>query len=322
MKFFLVLCSVALIAETFATICQDKDYRCPRYKSWCKRQDQIGPAIRRKCPLTCGICHRPTLPPGTTFPPHVGGCGKPDIQGVSRVIAGKTATPNSWPWQILMMFGNRAMCGGTLIAPQWVVTAAHCVYRREQSGAFSIRVGEHDREEFEGPEEDIRVVKVIRHEGYDPRHINNDIAMFKLERPVKFNKFVSPICLPKANVPVGSECYITGWGKTQHPGHMTRYLQQGLLPVVSNKQCYEKNHHRIPIPITDAMICGGSGGTERTSGCHGDSGGPFVCKVNGVWELHGSVSHGSPVCKSTETYTVFSRTFHFLDWIKKNMETH
>lgn len=67
------------------------------------------------------------------------GCGKPDIQGVSRVVAGKTATPNSRPWQILMMFGNRAMCGGTLIAPQWVVTAAHCVYRKEQTGAFSIR---------------------------------------------------------------------------------------------------------------------------------------------------------------------------------------
>ena len=57
-------------------------------------------------------------------------CGKPDVPHV-RVIGGKTATRGSWPWQILMKFGGRAGCGGTLIAPDWVVTAAHCVYRRE-----------------------------------------------------------------------------------------------------------------------------------------------------------------------------------------------
>jgi len=321
MKLYLLAVVLAFVAAEINASCHDTDWRCRIYKSYCKRSGRLGDIIRKRCPKTCGLCHVPTLPPGTTFPPHVGGCGKPDVKGISRVIAGKTATPHSWPWQILMLFGGRPICGGTLIAPQWVVTAAHCVYRRESSGAFSIRVGEHDRDEFEGPEVNIKVAKVFRHENYDPRHLNNDIAMFKLEKPVQFNKFVSPACLPKAKVPAGSKCYITGWGKIHHPGSMTRFLQQGLLPVVTNEVCYEKNKHRIPIPITDAMICGGSGGTERTSGCHGDSGGPFVCEVDGVWELHGSVSHGSPVCKSTETYTVFSRTFHFLDWIKKNMES-
>jgi len=317
----LILFSVFLVGA-IADECRDLDWRCQIYRVYCNRQGRLGDIIRLRCKKTCGLCKQPTLKPGTTFPPHVGGCGKPDVNpGVARVVAGKTAIPHSWPWQILMLFAGRPICGGTLIAPQWVVTAAHCVYRKESSTAFSVRVGEHDRALIDGPEVNIKVAKIFRHESYDPRHLNNDIAMFKLEEPVKFNKFVSPACLPKAPAPPGSKCYITGWGKMHHPGRMVRYLQQGLLPVVSNEKCYEKNHHRIPIPITDAMICGGSGGTERTSGCHGDSGGPFVCENNGVWELHGSVSHGSPVCKSTETYTVFSRTFHFLDWIKKNMES-
>ena len=88
-----------------------------------------------------------------------------------------------------------------------------------------------------------------------------------------------------------------------------------MLPVVSNKECQRKNKKRLPIPVTNAMICGGDGGTSKRSGCHGDSGGPFVCKVGGVWELHGAVSHGSRRCKSTESYSVFARVFYFLNWI-------
>jgi len=246
-------------------------------------------------------------------------CGKPEVQGI-RVIAGKTAVRGSWPWQILMTFGGRAICGGTLIAPQWVVTAAHCVYQREHFPFwFSVILGEHDRERREGSEERIEVSKIYRHPGYNPRVLNNDIAMFKLSRPARLGKYVKTACLPSQDPPVGSKCYITGWGKTRHPGSMTRVLQQGLLPVVSNEDCYRKNHRVIPIPITDAMICGGDGGISRLSGCHGDSGGPYVCNINGRWELHGSVSHGSPVCSSSQTYTVFSRTNHFLGWIQQTM---
>ena len=101
---------------------------------------------------------------------------------------------------------------------------------------------------------------------------------------------------------------------------MTTVLQQGLLPVVSDETCYKLSSRRFPsIRITEAMICGGSGGTKWTSGCHGDSGGPYVCEVNGVWELHGSVSFGSPMCDSRDMYTTFARTVYFLDWIKQIM---
>ena len=103
---------------------------------------------------------------------------------------------------------------------------------------------------------------------------------------------------------------------------MTTILQQGKMPVVSNRVCYAKNKHSIPVKITDAMICSGHGGTTRISGCHGDSGGPFVCKIGGHWELHGAVSHGSSVCKASYSYTVYARINYFKSWIQNIMRRY
>jgi endopeptidase E len=157
----------------------------------------------------------------------------------------------------------------------------------------------------------------VKHPAYNPRNLDNDIALFKLAKPVMMNKYVQPVCLPSANLQPGHECYITGWGKIRHPGSMHSYLQQAKMDIVSNDVCHKKNFPAIRIPVTKTMICGGDGGKTRISGCHGDSGGPYVCKVGGKWELHGDVSHGSPRCRAYHTYTVFARTYFFKDWINQ-----
>ena len=108
----------------------------------------------------------------------------------------------------------------------------------------------------------------------------------------------------------------SGFGKIKHPGPMHPLLQEARLPVPSNEVCNEFNLQKLRIGVDETMICGGDGGKSIRSGCHGDSGGPFVCKVNGKWELHGAVSWGSGRCDSSSGYTVFSRITANLKWIK------
>jgi len=312
------LAAVLLICA--AEACKDRYRYCRVFvqRNYCKTRPQYS---KIWCEKTCGFCGAPDTPappqPTGPLPTGSGSCGNPAIQG-QRVIAGVTATRGSWPWQILMLYNGRGGCGGSIVGPKHVVTAAHCVAGRTRyPSRFSVRVGEHDTRKSEGSEAEYRVKRVFAHPSYQrPSSLNNDIAVFELEKPIQFNKYVSPVCLPDADAPVGTDCYITGWGKVRHPGYMTNILQQAKMPVVSNQVCHKKNYASIRIPVTDAMICSGDGGSSRRSGCHGDSGGPFVCNLNGRWELHGAVSHGSPRCASTETYTVFARVAHFKSWIQ------
>jgi len=243
-------------------------------------------------------------------------CGRPQVFS-GRVISGQTARPHSWPWQILLMQNGRPMCGGSVVGPTTIVTAAHCVYRSEgRPYSFKVRTGEHDTRRREGGEVDHQVVRVIRHRSYNPRNLDYDIAILKLARPIQYNKYVQPVCLASSSISSGGNCYITGWGKTRHPGSMTTVLQQGKMPIVDRRRCAAAHRSaRLP-PVTDRMICSGHGGATRVSGCHGDSGGPFVCNVGGRWELHGAVSHGSGDCSARRSYTVYANIYNFRRWIE------
>jgi len=292
------------------------------------------------CPKSCGFCGLMTAAPVTpktyTMTPvpvtrepvtqaPLRKCGKSMAQ-TSRIISGTKAVKDQWPWQVSIYYKRNFLCGGSIISPNWIITAAHCVdgfdYRY-----YQIVLGDYDRRDVDGDEKVFYALQAFHHPQWmRPSQLNHDVALIQLNKPATFNNHIQPICLPERDeVPaVGSTCYVSGWGQSVvgRGGPPTQILKQAKLQIVSNRECYDLNTYNLRIKVTNQMVCAGYGpySSNKNSGCHGDSGGPFVCEGNdGRWVLQGSVSWGSGYCDTREAYSVFARMTELRDWVIQNI---
>ncbi|CAL8352863.1 unnamed protein product [Merluccius merluccius] len=241
------------------------------------------------------------------------GCGTPaippQVTGYARIVNGEEAVPHSWPWQVSLQQSNGFhFCGGSLINENWVVTAAHCNVRTYHR----VIVGEHDKGRMSTTEkvQVLKPAKVFTHPGWNPRTINNDIALIKLATPATMGNTVSPVCLADTSdvFAPGMKCVTSGWGLTRYNAPNTpNKLQQASLPLLSNEQCKRSWGSNI----SEVMICAGAAGATS---CMGDSGGPLVCEKDNMWTLVGIVSWGSSRC-STSTPAVYARVTMLRSWV-------
>ncbi|XP_019741764.1 trypsin-3-like [Hippocampus comes] len=226
-----------------------------------------------------------------------------------RIVGGYECPRNSVPYQVSLFTGYN-FCGGVLLSPQWVLSAAHC---RTKSNV-EVRLGEHDIWEPEGPEQHIMSAKFIRHPDYNPRTQDSDIMLIKLSEPASLNNHVRPATLPSECATDGTMCHVSGWGSIRPSDEGSRFphtLQCLDVPLLSDDACF----NAYPFQITDNMICAGylEGGKDS---CQGDSGGPMTCE--GV--LQGIVSWGKG-CALRKKPGVYTKVCNYVTWIKKTMIT-
>ncbi|KAM7177588.1 transmembrane protease serine 3 [Macrochelys suwanniensis] len=234
----------------------------------------------------------------------------------SRIVGGNASSPWQWPWQVSLQFQGFHLCGGSIITPWWIVTAAHCVYDLYLPSSWSVQVGFVTQQDTSvNP---YSVEKIIYHRNYKPKTMGNDIALMKLAAPLALNGLIEPICLPNfgEHFPEGKACWISGWGATAEGGDTSETMNFAGVPLISNKVC---NHRDVYGGIiTSSMLCAGflKGGVDT---CQGDSGGPLACKDMNIWKLVGTTSFGMG-CAEVNKPGVYSRTTSFLDWIHEQME--
>ncbi|NP_001258244.1 glandular kallikrein-3, submandibular precursor [Rattus norvegicus] len=232
--------------------------------------------------------------------------------GQSRVVGGFKCEKNSQPWQVAVI--NEDLCGGVLIDPSWVITAAHCY-----SDNYHVLLGQNNLSE------DVQhrlVSQSFRHPDYKPflmrnhtrkpKDYSNDLMLLHLSEPADITDGVKVIDLPTKEPKVGSTCLVSGWGSTNpSEWEFPDDLQCVNIHLLSNEKCIKAYKEKV----TDLMLCAGEleGGKDT---CRGDSGGPLIC--DGV--LQGITSWGSVPCGEPNKPGIYTKLIKFTSWIKEVMK--
>ncbi|XP_071478033.1 uncharacterized protein [Diadema antillarum] len=255
------------------------------------------------------------------------GCGRRPAHEVHRVTHGKDVTSlGDYPWQIVLYVEYQGQlnfgCGGAIISPEWILTAAHCVEYLDLD--FAIKAGTLFYA-ADSPGQTRRVTGVFMHPGYDTTLLLNDIAVLKLESPLVFNDDVQPVCLPTVNdsVKVGSYITMTGWGSLiRRYSASPLFLQEVRMPVIPNEVCskYSPFGYVDSVEIPSSMFCSMYHNGYQGI-CTGDSGGPVVQETNGQWTVYGVNSWGE-ACGEAYIPNGYTRVTSYLDFITYIIETN
>jgi len=249
-------------------------------------------------------------PEGGGFP----GCGKAPLNSHTKesaegyIINGAKVRYGRFPQYVRVIAsfdGWQTFCGGTLVSDQAVLTAAHCVSPEEPNsgpGIFTTVFADDYVDRMDQYEFRVGVKEVCFAPNFNSETVRYDWALLKLERPVEFNAYVQPACLPRPDQKITTRgksavCYGLGQGaigtRWGWGGRVIQYPSRFLRGMVAeNVPCQTEF---APIDV-DRVCYAGFGGWPSDT-CYGDSGGPMLClDAQKRWTLMGILSGGPEMC--------------------------
>jgi len=255
-------------------------------------------------------------------------CGKADVG--DRIVGGDPADPNSIPWQVgVGEFKGKnnsrlsLFCGGTILTPYHILTAAHCISPTCVK-KLGVIVGEHNTRTWEGNEVLHEVDCAQNHPQYDDDSIDNDFSILTLKKPIDLSSTSSAraACLPDASddsftynpddLNESTKFVISGWGNLVSDGKSPRKLHHVSVPFVSQAACARS------YDLTSNMLCAGNVEKGGVDSCQGDSGGPmtWLDPKTGTAKVVGVVSFGAG-CGDAGYPGVYAKVTAQLDWINQ-----
>uniref|UniRef100_A0A2K5HVI5 Peptidase S1 domain-containing protein n=1 Tax=Colobus angolensis palliatus TaxID=336983 RepID=A0A2K5HVI5_COLAP len=205
----------------------------------------------------------------------------------TQIIGGREVIPHSRPYMASLQRGGSHLCGGVLVHPKWVLTAAHCLV--ERTAQLRLVLGLHA---LSGPGLTFHIKAAVQHPRYKPAPaLENDLALLQVCRD--------------------------GTGRTEHPtvppqvasGRWEGTRVRWGSPCVS-----------LSLGITGPALLRSSPRRAQRLSCsvsppQGDSGGPLVCGKDQV--LAGVLSFSSRVCTDVFRPPVATAVAPYVSWIRK-----
>ncbi|EDW01154.1 GH21276 [Drosophila grimshawi] len=261
---------------------------------------------------------------------------RPTCHATPFIVGGSKAKGREFPFMALI--GNKEPgrseinwdCGGTLIHPKYVLTAAHCLETSEtkserldpkfDSPKFVVRLGELDYSSNtdDAMPQDFRVVNYVIHPFYDgdddQSTFDNDIAIIELDRNATLNEYVAPACLPHSSGNENMQLTAAGWGFTSEAGQKSSHLLKVTIERFDDDLCEE----RLELEIKrSSQFCAGSSNSDGDT-CNGDSGGPIFVqnpRYNCLKVIIGITSYGL-ICGQKGLPSVYTKVHLYTDWIE------
>ncbi|GFK55656.1 S1 family peptidase [Vibrio cholerae] len=232
----------------------------------------------------------------------------------SRIIGGEQAPVGEWPYMVALTTRDKSMawCGGSLLSERYVLTAAHCVDKKDPS-TMDVIVGAYDMDNISAAER-IRVKRIYVHEAYVTAQGGNDIALLELESIPALNQFTSIATEADFNL-LRKDNLLTviGFGSRKEENNVTSdspvKLHQVEVPFVPIEECRTQGGSYTK--QGDGVFCAGAAGKDS---CTGDSGGPIFFRTNHGLTQMGVVSWGTG-CGRPNKPGVYTKLSAFKTWL-------